>query len=106
MYKPNLMGGRSLTGPRVAPEHRSMGAGLRHNLGLPWGPRMYTCMTSKENLKTAAELSARKASKDRKRKGTDLAEEKTSTSRLATAFQLEKRTVDMKAFNLMKYLKT
>ena len=26
-------------------EHRCMGAGLKHNLGLPWGPTMYTCLT-------------------------------------------------------------
>ena len=58
-------------------EHRCMGAGLRHNLGLPWGPTVYTCMTSKENLvyKTTAELSAKKATKDRKRKATDRAKE-------------------------------
>ena len=58
-------------------EHRCMGAGLKHNLGLPWGPTMYTCLTSKENLlyKTTAELSARIAIRDRKRKSTDLAKE-------------------------------
>ena len=54
-----------------------MGAGLKHILGPPWGPTMYTCLASKENLvyKTTAELSARKAIKDRKQKSTDLAKE-------------------------------
>lgn len=58
-------------------ENRCMGAGLKHNLGLPWGPRMYTCMTSKENsvYEATTELSIKNANRDRKRKGTDLAKE-------------------------------
>ena len=48
-------------------EHRCMGAGLRQNLGMLWGPKMYAHMTAKENViyQAAAETSA---SRDRKRK--------------------------------------
>ena len=59
--------------------------------------------------KTPAELSARKAMRDRKRKSTDWpkrTEGKTSILRLTTAFQLKKHTVGIKEFNLMKHLKT
>lgn len=59
-------------------EHRCMGAGLRHNLGMNWGPEMYSTMTSSQNTiyKTTAEFTARKAAKDKKWKATDTAKEK------------------------------
>ena len=68
---------------------------------------MYTCLTSKENLvyKTTAELSLGTGNESLliwpKR-----TEGKTSILKLTTAFQLEKHTVGMKEFNLMKHLKT
>lgn len=58
-------------------EHRCMGAGLRQNLGMLWGPKAYAQMTIKENViyQIAAETSAKKASRDRKRKATEKAKE-------------------------------
>ena len=58
-------------------EHRCLGAGLRHNLGLEWGPSVYKRMTTKENeiYQTTSEAYAKKASKDKKRKATDIAKE-------------------------------
>ena len=66
-------------------EHRCMGAGLRQNLGLKWGPNLYSCMTDKENVvyQTAAEVSEKIATKDRKRKATDLAKDNRRKSKYA-----------------------
>ena len=54
-----------------------MGAGLRQNYGLEWGPKMYTQLTSKTNLvyQEAARVSEKIASRDRKRKATSKAKE-------------------------------
>ena len=58
-------------------EHRCMGAGLRPNLGIEWGPEMYSDLTKKDNIvyKTTAKVSARIAERDKKRKATDKAKE-------------------------------
>lgn len=55
--------------------HRCMGAGLRLNLGQAWGPQMWTEMTKSQNqtYQAVSEEIEKKATKDRKRKSTDLA---------------------------------
>ena len=58
--------------------HRCMGAGLRQNLGREWGPQAWKQMTSTSSNKVftnAAEHSAKRLDKDRKRKATDEAKE-------------------------------
>ena len=54
-------------------EHRCFGAGLRKNLGKSWGPKMWEQMTghpANQICVDTAEISAKKADKDRKRKAT------------------------------------
>ena len=60
-------------------EHRCHGAGLQHNAGKEWGPKMWNKMTSSppNNIfVTTAQNAARKATKDHKRKSTDSVKEK------------------------------
>ena len=56
-------------------EHRCMGAGLRQNMGMEWGPQTWKSMTSTSPNKTFSTTAAKRVEKDRKRKATDKAKE-------------------------------
>ena len=59
-------------------EHRCMGAGLQQNMGKEWGPTVWAKMTESSPNPVfidAAQRSAKRADKDRKRKATDEAKE-------------------------------
>ena len=55
-------------------EHRSMGAGLQHNLGKEWGPSLWKQMTNSSPSKVFSDVtqrSAKKFSKEKERKAKD-----------------------------------
>ena len=67
-------------------ENRSMGAGLRQNLGADWGPQVWTSMTDyfpNKVFTNVAGHSAERVKKDRERKNTEAAKEKRRRSKYA-----------------------
>lgn len=65
-------------------EHRCMGAGLQHNMGKEWGPRLWKEMTNYSPSKVftdTAQRSAKKASSEKKRKATDEVKQKRRLSK-------------------------
>jgi len=56
-------------------QHRCMGAGVRQDLGLTWGPTTWSALISSEAnevFKRAASEDEKKVEKDRKRKGAEI----------------------------------
>ena len=80
-------------------EHRCMGAGLRQNMGREWGPQVWKQMTTSSPNKVyidAADHSAKKLSKDNKRKATDTVKAKRRKSKYT---RLENTTAARRAYS-------
>ena len=60
-------------------EHRCMGAGLQHNMGKEWGPRLWKDMTNSSPQKAFRDVtqrSAKKVSSENRRKAQGLAKQR------------------------------
>lgn len=90
-------------------EHRCMGAGLRQNLGMQWGHKVYSHLTYEETkcIKMQQKLLLKRLT-DRNRKATDQAKEnrrKSKYSMTDNSTAACKDIVGTMAFNLMMFVK-